>query len=57
MEAAAANTKYATIDYLASNSVNKEIKASVNGEIYLIGISIFVFVIVGALFLSRCVRA
>lgn len=43
-----------TLNYMAANSVDKAIGDSVTSDIYLIGISIAIFVVLAVTFLSRC---
>lgn len=54
LKSSAASSKYVTLDFIAQNSIDKEVARSINGDIKLIAISIFVFITVGVLLLTRC---
>ena len=53
MKAAAATSRYSTINFIADNSVDKEVARSISGDIYLIAISIGIFVVLAVTFLTR----
>ena len=54
LKAAAASSAYVTLNFIADNSVDKEIAASISSDIYLIAISIVIFVVLAVTFLTRC---
>ncbi len=56
LKAAAANSTYVTINFLADNSVDKEVARSISSDIYLIAISIVIFIVLAVCFLSRYVQ-
>ena len=53
MKALTPQLKYAQVFYLAGNSFDKEISRSVSNDIYLIAISIAVFIFVAVVAMSR----
>ena len=53
LKAAAASSRYNTINFIADNSVDKEVARSISGDIYLIAISVGIFVVLAVTFLTR----
>ena len=53
LKAAAANSTYVTLNFLADNSVDKEVARSISSDIYLIAISVVIFIVLAVTFLSR----
>ena len=48
-----AATQYVTLNYKAANSVDKAVADSISSDLYLVAISVVIFIVLAVLFMSR----